>query len=332
MDPPEAPSSVVGESAAVAAATLWAVGSLLFASASRRAGPWAVNQFRLFTAAPALCVAFLVQATLFGFEGAPPARQTLLLVVSGVIGLTLGDAALFRAWMILGARRVALLGAVAPIMVALLAAPLLGERLGWAGVAGMAVTLAGILWVLADRSEVGAPVHGSAAEGIALTVVASAGQAIGAVLAKAGLGLADAASPLGAFAAAGDEPVREISPLLAVAIRMSVGAAALALYTVPAGRAREVLPLVTNRDALTRAAGATFLGTFCGVWLSVVAFAHTETGVAQTLLALTPVLVLPMARFATSDRPPLRAWVGALVAVAGVALLALRHRLGGGGE
>ena len=321
------PASAVGETAAVAAATFWAAGSLLFASASRRAGPWAVNQFRLFAATILLGLAFAAQGALSGFEPAPPARQTALLVVSGVIGLVIGDAALFRAWTILGARRVALLGSTAPVLVALLAGPLLGERLGWAGVAGMCVTLGGIVWVVADRRDHGDPVRGSTAEGIAYTVVASLGQAVGAVLAKAGLGLAAPGTPLGDFASAGGEEPRSLSPLLAVVIRMTVACVALALFTVPTGRIREIRGLVADRRALGRASAAMFLGTFLGVWLSLIAFAHTETGIAQTLLCLTPVLVLPMARFATADRPPARAWIGAVVAVAGVTLIAFRHRV-----
>jgi drug/metabolite transporter (DMT)-like permease len=318
----------VGETAAVVAATFWAVSSLLFASVSRRAGPWAVNQFRLFGATILLSLALAAQAWAGNAGGAPPARQTTLLLASGVVGLTLGDGALFRSFYILGARRVSLLTALAPVFVAILAGPVLGERIGLVGLAGMGCTLAGVVWVIADRRDTGDPVRGSVTEGVTLGVLASLGQAAGAVLTKAGLGLAPPDSPLGSWAAAGDA-VRPVEPLTAVVLRMSVATAALAIWTVPTGRIREVAALWTDRRTALASSTAMFLGTFCGVWLSLVAFAHTETAVAQTLLSLTPVLVLPIARFATADRPPPRAWIGALVAIVGVALLAFRERLSG---
>ena len=89
LDPDGAASFPIGETAAVTAATFWAAGSFLFASAARRAGPWAVNQFRLFAATALLAVTFLAGGLLHGFEALPPWRQSLLLLASGVVGLVL---------------------------------------------------------------------------------------------------------------------------------------------------------------------------------------------------------------------------------------------------
>ncbi|MCE9637649.1 MAG: DMT family transporter [Planctomycetes bacterium] len=325
MDPDTASLLPVGESAALACAACWALSTVSFTAASRRAGATAVNQFRLLVACVLLGVAFVVCGIAQGFEAAPPTRQALLLSASGVVGLTLGDAALFRAFVILGARRVSLLTALAPVIVALLAAWLLGERIGPVGIAGMALTLAGIAWVVLDRTHGGEAVRGSIGEGIALGVCAALGQAGGAVLSKAGLGQVGADTPLGGLAFGGAHP-QVVTPLLGTLLRMLVGTAALLVFTILTGRLRQTADVVRDRTALGWSLAGSVFGPAVGVWLSLVAFAHTEAAIAQTLLALATVLVLPASRFLTGERANPRAYVGAAIAVGGVALLAFRQR------
>jgi drug/metabolite transporter (DMT)-like permease len=83
---------------------------------------------------------------------------------------------------------------------------------------------------------------------------------------------------------------------------------------------------VLLRDPTARWAtlGATFLGPVFGVWLSLVAVRLTKTGIAATLMATTPVLVLPLLIFLQKEKVSRRAAAGALVAVAGVGVLFLR--------
>lgn len=326
MEPVVPPFVPLGESAALACAACWALSTVCFTAASRRCGATAVNQFRLLLACVLLAAAFAVCGLVQGFEAAPPTRQALLLGASGIVGLTLGDAALFRAFVILGARRVSLLTALAPVFVALLAAWLLGERIGVVGIAGMVLTLAGVAWVVLDRSHGGEAVRGSVGEGVALGVCAALGQAGGAILSKAGLGQIGAHSAFGAFAFGGEAP-QVVTPLLGTLLRMLVGTAGLLLFTIPTGRLRSTADVVRDRTTLGWALGGAFFGPSLGVWLSLVAFAHTEAAVAQTLLALATVLVLPASRFLTGEKANPRAWVGAALAVAGVALLAFRDRI-----
>lgn len=316
----------VGETAALACAVCWSLSAILFTLASRRAGASAVNQFRLVAALVLLAAAFVAQGLLGGFDAAPPARQTLLLAASGIVGLTLGDAALFRAFVVLGTRRVMLLSALAPVFAAFLATVLLGEGIGAFGVLGMALTLAGVAWVLLGRGSGGEEVHGSLAEGITLGVLAALGQAGGAVLTKAGLGRAGPETVLGALAA-GAEGARDVSPLLGTLVRIAVGCAAYLAFTVPTGRWRQAVAIASDRPALGSTLGGTLLGPVVGIWLSLVAFARTEVGVAQTLLALTPVLVLPASRLITGERAAPRVYAGALLAAVGAAVLAGRADL-----
>jgi drug/metabolite transporter (DMT)-like permease len=310
----------VGEAAAVTTAALWGGSALAFSAASRRIGSFRVNQLRLLLACGVLGAALAVHAVVAGALAFPPGPQAALLLASGLVGLTLGDAALFRAFVLLGARRVVLLTALAPVFVAFLAIPLLGERLGAVGVLGMAVTLGGIAWVLRERREDDPP-EGHVREGVLLGVVAAFGQAGGAVLAKAGLGQAPDGSALRAIA--GDAQIA-IDPLVGTFLRMTAGAGALLLWAGPAGRLRGLFQGLDQPGARTLVLVGTVCGPTLGVWLSLVAFAHTDTAVAQTLLSLTPVLILPLAKWKFGERVTARAWLGAAVAVAGAAVLAFR--------
>ncbi|NNF05775.1 MAG: EamA family transporter, partial [Candidatus Eisenbacteria bacterium] len=57
--------------------------------------------------------------------------------------------------------------------------------------------------------------------------------------------------------------------------------------------------------------------------LSLVAVTYTKAGVAATLMAIVPILVLPLVRWVFKERITARAFVGALIAVLGVAILTL---------
>ena len=72
-----------------------------------------------------------------------------------------------------------------------------------------------------------------------------------------------------------------------------------------------------------RLGGAVF-GPFLGVWLSQVAIKYTATGIASTILSTTPIFLIPVAAVVERERTTPRAVIGAVVAVAGVALLFLR--------
>lgn len=314
-------SSRVGELAALVTAALWTFSALFFGLATRRTTAQAVNLSRLLLACVflGLTVAVLGAAGALG-GGMPPARQGALLLASGLVGLTLGDAALFRAFAVLDTRRVVLMGSLAPVFAAFLAAPLLGERLGLVTFLGIELTLAGIAWVLVERksAHVASP---HVAEGLLMAGLAALGQAAGAVLAKAGLGNAGTATPLGALAGSAAAPV---PALVGTSFRMAAGAAGMLVWMGWKGRVGEVRSVAKDRRTALLVAAGTVCGPFVGVWLSLVAFSRTETAVAQTIISLTPVLVLPVSWIAFGDRPSWRATVGALVAVAGVAVLALR--------
>jgi drug/metabolite transporter (DMT)-like permease len=293
---------VLGEAAALGTAACWAMGTILFTRAARRAGAFTVNLTRITLA---LCIlSFLILFTR-GLSWAPEAetRHLVLLAVSGVCGLTLGDWAYFRAFIFIGPRLTTLFMTLAPVFSAILALPLLGERLGFLAVVGMMLTLLGVISVVLDRRNADRP-RGHRIRGTVLAILGSLGQAIGLNLSKLGMGDA-------------------VDPLPATAIRMAAGAAGVWMLALASRRVSGISRLARDREARWATLGATLLGPVTGIWLSLVAVRHTQTGIAATLMATTPILLLPLLVLIEKERVSARAIVGTLISVAGVALLFL---------
>ncbi len=275
----------------------------MFAEAGRRAGAFAVNQFRI-TLALVFLVALLAITGRLGTLPRLPAPGVAWLALSGLIGLTIGDLAYFGSLVRLGARSSSVFGALSPPVTALIAIPFLGERLGLMAFGGMVLTLAGVVWVILERPAVPIP-RGHRIEGALLGALGAVCQAVGFVIAKQGM-------------------KDSIDPLTANAVRMA--AATIGIWTVALFTARLGSPVLILRDRTARlcALGATIVGPVLGVWMSLVAAKLTKTGIAATLMSTTPILVLPLVILVHREKVSARAAIGAVLAVAGVALIFLR--------
>lgn len=289
-----------GELAALATATCWAVTSIVFAEAARRIGALRVNLLRLPVAFALLSLALL--AADHPLASLTPPRWAYL-AASAVLGLLAGDLAFFAALRRLGARLASLLMALAPVFAALAGRLLLGELLGGRALSGITMTLAGVAWVAAERGGESRPSHRLV--GLALGTVGAACQGVGLVLAKLGM-------------------AGEVPPLAATWVRIGVATALLWLLTAASGRLRQEEVLLAARRAWRQVASGAFFGPFLGVWLSLTAASLTDVGVAATLMATTPVLLIPLAMALEGYRPTLRAVAGTVLAVIGVGLLFTR--------
>ena len=294
----------LGELAALTTALCWAAGSLFFTRAARITGGFPLNQARITLAFVVLSGILLLTRGTAWAPGAGAAHYGLL-ALSGLIGLTFGDWGLFRAMADLGPRVATLFMTLAPPIAALLAVPVLGETLGWPGILGMSLTLAGVIWVVRERQPASTIPRGHRIRGILGGVLGASGQALGLVLSK--LGMAEV-----------------IDPLPATAVRMGAATIGVWILAYTTGRRAGLGVLIRHPEARLATLAATLVGPVIGVWLSLVAVRHTHAGIAATLMALTPILVVPMVILIHRERVSPRAGIGALISVAGVALLFLR--------
>ena len=291
----------VGQYAALGTALCWTVSTLAFEAAGRRAGSMAINLIRLVMAWVILAVfCWLVRGLPLPTDAS---GDTLFwMALAGLVGFFLCDLCLFRAWVLMGPRLTVLIFSLAPPIAALSAWVFLGEALTWLNWLGMAVTLGGVAWVVAERRVVAA-VHTwhVSAWGVTLAVIAAAGQAAASVLIKKGLG--------------------DYSVLAATQIRITVGIVGFAVLFAAVNWYPRVYRALFMPRAMSLAALGALAGPVIGVSLLTFSLKHIPAGVTLTLVAILPVLILPFTAIIHREHITLRAAAGAALAVSGVALL-----------
>ncbi|HEX7553817.1 MAG TPA: DMT family transporter [Geothrix sp.] len=289
----------LGESAALLTSLCWSLNSVCFMVAGRRVGSASVNLGRLLMAWGTLVlVHLLVYGSLFPIQ-AGGARLGWL-ATSGLIGFALGDAVLFEAFVLIGARLAMLLMTLSPIFSALLAWLFLGQNLSLPKLLAMLVTLGGIAWVVWNGGD--QEPHPQLWRGILLGVGGALGQSIGLVFSMFGL--------------AGNFP-----PISANLIRVTAGMAALLLYFGVTGRLRGTLGSLRDGRATAFIGLGAVTGPVLGVVLSLIAIARAPMGVAATLMSLSPIVLLPVSHFIFKEKVGGHAILGTLLALAGAAAL-----------
>jgi drug/metabolite transporter (DMT)-like permease len=294
----------IGEVAGVATAFFFALTALIFTSTGRSVGSQVTNRVRLIFA-----LLYLVLLNIVFFHEPLPfsagASRWMWLGLSGIIGLALGDAFLFQSFVALGARigTLLLLG-LAPIFGSIMAWVFFDERLSVLQIVGMVVALAGIAWVVISNNEP-SDTHGHAQRGILFGILAALGQAVGLVLSRQGM--------------IGDFPIFQAN-----AIRMVAGTLGIWLWTAIDGQMGSTFQELRAKPRVIGllALGA-FVGPVLGVSASLLAIQHAEIGVASTLMALTPVILLPVSHFVFKERIGWQGLVGTVLAILGVAVLFL---------
>lgn len=300
-------TAYAGQLAALGTATCWALSALFFADATRRMGVLSLNVVRLVLGFGFLSVAaWALRGLPLPTDASPHAWAWL--AVSGLIGFVFGDLCLFMAYVRIGTRLASLMMAFAPLLTAVIGWLVLGETLTGRDALGMALTVGGIGWAVFERT---APASGQGpapeprawASGLALGFCGALGQAGGLVLSKLGMG--------------------DYNPVAATQIRVLAGVAGfVAILTVLRWWPKVGESLRDGRSMGFATLGA-FFGPFLGVSLSLYAVRHTVAGVAASIMALQPVIIIPLVVVLHREKVGLGGVLGALVAVAGVALLFL---------
>ncbi|MEL7589620.1 MAG: DMT family transporter [Prolixibacteraceae bacterium] len=300
-----------GETAALLTAVFWTVTSMAFESAGKRVGSLAVNLIRLVFAFVIFAVyTQITRGMWFPFDAG--AERWMWLILSGLVGFVIGDLLLFQAFVVIGARISMLIMAMTPPFTAFISRLVLGEVLSPMNWLGMIVTLSGISMVILKREN--KALNGSkrgqmrlttsySIKGIFLALGGALGQATGLVISKKGMGDYDA------FAASH--------------IRVFTGMVGFTALLFILKRYPQVLLALKNREAMKRISLGSLFGPFLGVSFSLLAIQHTKAGIAATLMAIVPVLIIPPAIFIFKEKVNWKEIAGAIVTVMGVGLFFL---------
>jgi drug/metabolite transporter (DMT)-like permease len=300
-------SGHTGELLALATAVFWTVSSQLFDAASRRIGSLTVNLLRLPLAFVLLSVFNLARRGLW-FPSDATSRAWALLLLSGILGFSVGDLFLFKSFTMVGARVAMLIQALAPMFAAVLSWVLLEERLRPRSLMAMGVTLTGVALVTltsgagepgSEKIQTGLRFSHSPV-GLLLALGAAVATAAGMVFSKMGMGAYDA------FAA--------------TQIRVIAGMAGFLLIFSALNRWGRLGAALKNRRALALLSAGAVFGPFLGVSFALLAIQRTAVGIAFTLMALVPVLIIPPAVIFGHEHVRPREIFGAALAVAGASI------------
>jgi drug/metabolite transporter (DMT)-like permease len=292
-----------GELSAILTAVLWSGTSFAFASGSRRIGPIQTNVDRLIIAA-----FFLISTvSIFNLSFNLSLNQFTFLIISGIIGLVIGDTFLFKAFQLIGARLSMLLMALSPAMSALFAFIFLGEELSAWAILGIVITLSGISLVVLEKEHGTVKKYKISGFGLFCGFMGALGQAAGLILAK----FAFQEGEIDKFVAT---LVRITSSVVVIVPMMLV----LKKYKSPFE--------IYKKDmiGLGSILIGTILGPFLGITFSLIAIDNTKVGIAATLMSTMPIIMLPMSKYMFKETLGWRAISGAVLAVAGIAILFVR--------
>ncbi len=289
--------TTLGALAALGAAMTWAVTGLLARSLVPELGSVAVNAVRSTIGGAILLVWVLATAGAGAFTAAS-AHALVLLALSIVAAIAIGDTVFFESTRALGVGRAMTISMTYPLGAAALAAAFLGEPVGLPVAAGTLLTLGGIVLIMAPWAE-------RAQDerfwfGVGTATLASLAWAVSVVLVK--------------------PPLREMEAVTAQAIRLPL--AAMVLWATPWARAAAGGLGRIGGAALARLAVLGVVTALSSV-MFVAGVKYAGVAVATVLSSTAPMFAIPLARVCFGERLSRGALVGAGVTVAGIVVLQL---------
>lgn len=288
-----------GEFAALGAAFLWALSAVVYTHLGQKISPLVLNLSKGVIALAYIAITLILQGDFLptNINGI----NLGFLLVSGILGIGLGDTFYFEALNNLGARRTLLLEALAPPLAALIALLTLQEALSLTAWAGIFLTVLGVAWVISERVPGTGNKVVNPLRGISFALLSAIGQASGAVLSRAALS------------------TTTINPLWSTLLRI-VGGVSILLLWMPLRKQSSWWQPLQSKKLLGIIAITALFSTYLGIWLQQTAIKYTATGIAQALISTSPLFVLPIALW-MGEKVSFRAFLGVLVALGGIALL-----------
>jgi drug/metabolite transporter (DMT)-like permease len=290
---------------ALGAAACWAVGSVMSVTPSRHLGAFAFTRWRMAMVAVMLWTVVAVQGSWHSFDG----HAWGIMAISGLIGIFIGDTALFSAINRLGPRRAGVLFATHAAFSAALGFVLLDERMSLQALLGGVLTLAGVMLAILlgrhkDETHAWEADHGRVGLGVALALLAALCQAVGSLIAKPVM-------------------VQQVDPIMASAVRVTVATAAHAVLLLVGFQAARASQAPTLR-VLAQTGLNGFIAMGIGMTLVLLALEKGDVGMVAILSSVSPILVLPLLWLQLKRAPAPGAWLGAVLTVVGTALILWR--------
>ena len=301
----------LGELISIGVAFSWTATALLSEFGSKRLGNLTLNVLRMLLALLFSLVLFwVVMGSPLPPIGSMEACGWMLL--SGLVGYVIGDFCLFQCYIIIGSRYGQLFMTLAPLSAALMAWVTLGQQMTMMSIVAMLVTLTGIGISVIGRGEHHKVSLKLPTNGVLFAVGAAVCQGVGLVLSKIGMDHYQTT----------DIP-EWLIPFSANFFRCVAGIIGFMLLLYWREGFSPLRTAMHDRKGLTVATATTIFGPFVGVGFSLMAVQYTDAGIASTLMAMTPVIILLPSYWLFGQKITWRSVLGALISVVGVSLFFL---------
>jgi drug/metabolite transporter (DMT)-like permease len=291
----------LGELAATMAALFWSVNAVVLSEAVKMVGSFNVNIGRLFFAALLLAITILFIDASFNLYW----QQYFYLILSGIVGLVIGDFGMLKSYETIGPRLGMLVMSSVPSISVVLAFIFLDEVLSIIQLIAIVITTLGIAIVVLQKKVKTEKFHFTFVGGL-YGLLAAAGQAIGLVLVKEAFNFGDLNEFVAAF-------IRILFSLLLL----------LLIGRVWGFSKNSIRVFKNNKKALKLIIWGAILGPYLGITSSLIAVSNTQVGIASTLMAMVPVLMLPISKFYYKEKLSSTSILGTIIAVVGITILFL---------
>jgi drug/metabolite transporter (DMT)-like permease len=307
--------SGAGVALAGGTAVVWALSPLFMASVGRRIGAQNTNLLRALLAATLLaCVVYPVYRLIRAGVDVPwpDGAQAGWLMVSGVIGMVIGDTCFYEALVRLGPRRAVKMNTLAPVVAVLAGWVWQREALGGRELAGAVMVIAAVMYAtFANSAPADAAVQNRepgkvSAAGLLCGVVSAACIGLGSVTGRQAYRVAAA---------------RALDPIAATVVRVGFATAVLWAYAVVRGRAWRALRHLGDGGVRVRLAWGTMLGPIVGMLGFVTALKFAPAGLVSTLISTSPLVILPVVAVKYGVRIRAGVVVALVAAVVGVGMI-----------
>ncbi len=298
----------LGELIALLTAVFWTITSLAFQQATRRAGSISVNVIRLVLAL--LVYALISQITrglYLPFDAST--HQWIWMSVSGLVGFVFGDYFLLKSYEFISARITMLIMSLSAPLASVISFFVLGETLSALSLLAMFITLFGIVLVITEKKKLDDEKMGKKSRklqlsfsprGLVFAFLGTVGQASGLVLSKYGM--------------------QDYNVFAATQIRIIAGTFGFIILVTAIKRWSKVKQAVIDKGAMKYIIIGSVFGPFLGVYASLLAIKYTTIGIASTIMAIIPVLIIPPAILLYKEKVTVKEIIGAVIALIGIVL------------
>ncbi|HSP88664.1 MAG TPA: DMT family transporter [Ignavibacteriaceae bacterium] len=293
----------IGELSSLATAFCWAITAYAFTNVTRKIGSLQVNIDRIVLASIFLFLIIFILNINYSLNYS----QVSNLIISSILGLVIGDSFLFKSFQLIGARLSVIMMALVPVFSTILAFFFLQEIISLLETVGILITITGIIIVVIEKKQKDGTNFSLNRKGIFYGLIGALGQASGLLFAK----FAFQAGELNGFTAS-------FIRLFAASIILLPLALVFRKYKNPYKVYSE------NVSSIKVMFLGTIFGPVLGITLSLVAIEFTKIGIASTLMATMPIIMLPISKFYFKEELGWKALFGAIIAVAGTAIIFLR--------